>query len=62
MKMSSFEYQMTKLDYLVLEAAVANTSLARQSLDRLKSISNKRPAPKVTSLEDDGPLLDNVPI
>ena len=62
MKMSSFEYQMTKLDHLVLITDAANTRLVTQRLHRLELINNRRPPPEVTSTEDHDLLLDNVPI
>ncbi len=62
MKMSSFEYQMTKLDNLVLEADAANTRLVAQHQRRLEAINKTRSAPETTSFEDDDLLWDNVPI
>ncbi len=62
MKMSFFEYQMTKLDHLVLEMNAANENLAMWRLHHLNSISKSKPVPEAASFEDDDLLLDNVPI
>lgn len=62
MKMSLFEYQMTKLDHLVLEADAANTRLATQYQRRLEASNKTKSAPETTSFEDDDLLWDNVPI
>ncbi|TYB84315.1 hypothetical protein [Oceaniovalibus sp. ACAM 378] len=62
MKMSSFEYQMTKLDHLVLEADAANTRRAAQRQIRLEASNETKSGPETTSLEDDSLLLNNVPI
>lgn len=62
MKKNSFEFKMTKLDHLVLEADAANTRLATQWSHRLETTNSKRPASEMSPLEDDDLLLDNVPI
>lgn len=60
--MSSFEYQMTKLDHLVLLTDVANTRRVMQRLHRLELINTRTPETELSLLEDDDLLLDNVSI
>ncbi len=62
MKLSLFEYKMTKLDHLVLEVEAANTRPAAQRQRRLEAINKTRAAPETPFFEGDDLLFDNVPI
>jgi hypothetical protein len=62
MKMSLFEYKMTKLDHLILEADAANTHSAAQLQRCLKAINKTKTVPETAFFEGDDLLFDNVPI